>query len=184
MKAISAEGKGILGHVEFFLLWIVKVQIAIALLALTGMVVLNVWEIFIRYFFQRSIRWIQDITLLLSTWMVFTGFSAVVYYKKDITVSFLVELLPPRLQIIISIIGKIIIIAFLTIFIQYGYKLYLRQVGDVTMVGRFPLNLYTLPLAIGGGTALLIYVIDLLKQLASMIKGAQSFSPDKEADLT
>jgi len=160
----------LLAVTDLVIFWLVKIQQNIAMFIFLGMIALNVWEVFSRYAIGRSIFWIQEVTLLMLTYVVFLGFTSLTYYKKDINVAFIMENLPKGFQRVISIIGKCFVLFFLSYFSRYAYILFIRQIGDVSLVARIPLHFYTLPLVISGGTMLIIYFREFILEIINVGK--------------
>lgn len=139
----------------------IKLQMLLSLASFAVMIILNLSEIVLRATINYSLIWIQDITLLLLAWMIFTGVSCIVYEKKDIVVSFIYEKMPSGLQKGTDFISTLLILFFLIFFSYNCYLLILKQVGDVTLSSGVPLQLYTIPVLVNALTNLIIYLREL-----------------------
>ncbi len=144
-------------------LYFIELQTWLAIAALSVMVVINVAEVVIRFFFNYSLVWVQEITLLLSCWSVFLGFSSISYYHKDIVISMFVEKLPGRLRGAAEFIAYLANIFFMALLSYSAFCLLQLQAGDRSMVVRIPTNLFTYSLIISSVTIFFINVSDLVK---------------------
>lgn len=140
----------------------IQLQTGIALLALALMVVINVAEIVSRSFFSFSFVWVQEVTLLLSCWAFFLGFSSITYHRKDIVILMFVDKLPGNLRRLAFIFATVGNAVFMVILAYSSYRLMLMQEGDSTMVVRIPTGLYTLSLIIASVSILWINMMDLV----------------------
>lgn len=119
----------------------------VALLCLVLLIVLNTVEIVSRYFFHYSFTWIQEVSLLLVSWMIFLGFARVVVEKQDIAITFFVDKLPQKYVKPVQLLNHVL---------MFGVSLYLCirtislisiQLDKTTEIAGLPYALYLLPLA-------------------------------------
>lgn len=145
---------------------IVNVEAFIAVVALLSTISLNAVEIFLRYFFDSSLIWIQEISTLLMLWFTLLGLCKVVEAKQDIIVTALVMRMPPKMKRLSSAFVFLACMAFLAICIFYTFKLYINQAGATTIVVHIPLRLRSAAILISFITlffANLQFLIELIK---------------------
>ena len=138
----------------------------VALLCLVLLIVLNTVEIVSRYFFHYSFTWIQEVSLLLVSWMIFLGFARVVVEKQDIAITFFVDKLPERYVKPVRLLNTVL---------MFGVSLYLCvrtisligiQSDKTTEIAGLPYALYLLPLA----AAMLMVVLQSIVEAIGMMK--------------
>jgi len=102
---------------------------AIALL-LVGMTLLVFVEVVLRFGFNESIHWAEEMTLLLAGWFVLYGASYGVKVGAHIGVDAVVRLLSPSTRRIVSIIAVILCLIYCTLFIIGSWE-YLAKVYKI-----------------------------------------------------
>lgn len=150
----TGRGRGLLGRVVAF-----EAGLAAALFVV--MVAINVVEIVARYLFGHSFTWIHDVTILLAAWMIFLGFTAVAYHRRDITVTFLVDRLPGRARAVARLLAALGSLAFLAVVTWAGWALLRVQRGDITPMAHIPIVLYTWPLIVAAVTLGLVWLAEV-----------------------
>ncbi len=143
-------------------MYVIRLQTAIAITALALMVVINVAEIVSRFFFNFSLVWVQEVTLLLSCWAFFLGFSSISYYRKDIVILMFVQKLPGHLRRVAEFFAPFANAVFMLILAYSSFRLMLMQEGDSTMVVRIPTSLYTCSLLIASLSIFWVNWTDLI----------------------
>lgn len=159
--------------VEKSLKLVADINMIIALGCLGIVIVLNLYEIIIRFFLGKSLIWIQEVSVLLMVWMIFTGTTKIVYEKKDIIITILIDKLSKTKKMFVDIIGKIIVSLFFCYYIYYGAVLAISQWNLTTMVAKIRQFYFTLPVIIMSVSSLLIYIYDIYKDIAVLKKGVE-----------
>ncbi len=150
-------------------------QMRLAMLTLGIIVPINLYEILVRYFFNKSLIWIQEVSVLLMVWMIFCGFTKIVYDKKDITIDLLTSRFSAKTRLGVDAITQMIVLAFLLIFTFYGYQYFLKQIGIGTLTAGIPRILYIIPVVLNSASVTLIYFNQLLVTVAGFkVEGGTS----------
>ena len=134
-----------LGHLET----------TVAVLSFSAAVLLNVVQIGLRYLFETSIWWVQEISLLLMLTAYFVGASCVFRSRQYVVISFVVEHLPPRLQVLLYLITQMVILAFVAL---VGWQVLLmapHMMRTRTVIIGMPQYYMALPLLYGSASILL-----------------------------
>lgn len=95
-------------------------------LLLVGMTLLVFVEVILRFVFNTGYLWIQEITLLISAWMVLFGASYALKVGAHIGVDAVVRLIPTGARRWISVFATLLCLAYCGFFL-YGGWLYLKQ---------------------------------------------------------
>lgn len=77
------------------------------LVAMIALVILNV---ILRYLFDTSITWSEEVATICFVWCVFLGASATYKHKMDMGIDVLVKLTPPKIERAISIFTKLLLL--------------------------------------------------------------------------
>lgn len=137
-------------------------QMAVAMTSLGVIVPINLYEIIMRTFFNKSLIWIQEISVLLMVWMIFCGFTKIVYEKKDIKIDLITGRLNSRIRTLLEIFTHIVMLVFLLIFSYYGYFYMMKQIGMGTLTSDIPRVLYIFPVVLNSISVTLIYINELI----------------------
>lgn len=121
----------------------------VCVLILAALIVINSLEITLRSFFHMSFSWIYETNTLLASWLYFLGIVVVYHRGKDITVTFLVDALPARVQPVyragVQLLSGLVFIACA----WYAWKLIQLQWPFRTPGVGYPRAAFTAPLLIG-----------------------------------
>ncbi len=106
-------------------------------------------QIFMRTFFNIPLFFTEEISRAAFLWMVFLGISYATLYDRHIRVSFIVELLPKRVQLVIEIFLHLLAIAIFAWVLYYGLAFVKFSASNVTPALRVPKSFFVaiLPLA-------------------------------------
>ncbi len=149
-----------------FVSGLVRGQMALSIAALGLIVLINLYEILMRTIFNKSLLWIQDVSVLFMVWMIFCGFTAIVYQKKDITIDLLVNLLPGPVTRILRLFTHVLMLVFLAFFTWTGYFYLIKQIGVGTLTAEIPRVLYIFPVILNSFSVLLVYLLEIVYLLA------------------
>lgn len=136
-------------------------QITISRCALISVIAINAVEILLRYTMGKSLYWIQDVSLLFMVWMIFPGVTKIVYDKKDISVTLLVEKFPASIRKLIDVLTYILIFVFFLLLSKYSYNLLIGQIGNKTATVGIPLVYYTAAVLLNCISVAAIYLYEL-----------------------
>ena len=103
---------------------------SIAVIGIAGGVALAFYNVVARYIFHSSLTWAGELTVYLFLWSAFFG--AAYCFKKDahISISLLLDKVPPKMAKILMIISHLITLIFLLAVSWYGYE-YLQLVIEL-----------------------------------------------------
>ena len=114
---------------------------SIAATGITAGVALAFINVVARYVFQYSLTWASELTIYFFLWSVFFG--AVHCFHKDshITVSIIVDIVPPKLAKFMLIIANIVALIFLLAVAYYGYQylVFVKELEEVSVDLEIPM---------------------------------------------
>ncbi|WP_235896488.1 TRAP transporter small permease [Oceanidesulfovibrio marinus] len=149
-------------------------------LLLASMTLLVFVEVVLRFGFNTGLLWAQELTLLLSAWMVLFGVSYGVKVGSHIGVDAVVRLLPPKTKRIVSAIACVLALIYCGLFLKGSY-VYLAKMH---LIG---IELEDIPIPKWVGHSILIFgflllAFRILELLWRIIQGkAEGFSLHDEA---
>lgn len=138
-----------------------------AILCLAAMSAVNIIQIFLRYLFNIAFVWVFPVTMLLFIWMTFLGAFVVYHRKKDIIVTFIVNLLPANLRKAVEILSILLVLFLIAIVLAQGPSL-IRQQSSTMQIIPLPRYVQTLPLLIGLVGIFVDSVMDLVSAFSRL----------------
>ena len=153
--------------VKCILSFVERVFLVFIVCSMGVMFVTNIVQVGLRYLFNTGFDWIYTLTMLLFIWMTFLGAFVVYHQKKDIVVTFVVSLFPPRCQkhLLLVMNGVTII---LLVFILVEAPAIFRQQASIMQVIPLPRYIQSIPLFLGCGGILLEYVVSTYETIAEL----------------
>lgn len=100
-----------------------NLEAAIGGLLLMGIVILITVQVVMRYVFQNSLSWSEELTLWTFIWFIWIGIAYAFKERKHVKVTFFQDLLPDNAKKIIEILIDIAIVIFLLTMTYQSYKL-------------------------------------------------------------
>lgn len=116
MKAVKKFFRG---------LFVVEKYVGMALLI--GMVVSVVLQVLSRYVVGKPLNWTEEASRFLFIWLIMLMIGHCIPVKAHMKVELFVDLLPQRLQIILTVFMKLATLAFFIYLIPHTWKLALAQ---------------------------------------------------------
>lgn len=137
-----------------------KLLVFISLIALLAMIVIIVYQVFSRQILHKTPSWAEELAVLLFVWVSFLGIAYGFRRKLHIGVSFLVDLFPEKIQTLLDLFAKTLILLFSCVLLFYGWK-FTVLMNNSTMPGTgLPTSVLYASLPVTG-FFLLIYSIEL-----------------------
>lgn len=142
--------------------WSIADACAIIASCMLGILIsIAVIAVFLRYAMGRPLAWAEEIEIFTLLWTIMTG---AVYAKKQKTllrVDILVNLMPPRVQHLLSIISELLHVGIFCLMIYYGYNLAM-QLGTKSMpLLGIPLKWLYISLPVGAFGMLVVTIFQL-----------------------
>ena len=108
-------------------------------------------QVVLRYVFNYSLYWSEEVARYLIIWFIFIGSSIAVREKAHATVDLLLVYLPPRFKRILSILGSVIAIIFFVLIFQSGIQTIenVMQFNNVTPALGIPMYMPYLAIPVG-----------------------------------
>ncbi|MCL1999875.1 MAG: TRAP transporter small permease [Planctomycetes bacterium] len=110
----------------------------VALVIMAALILVTVFGVFLRYFINRPLVWLEEVQLWFIVWIVFLGASAVARHSGHIAIDAFVNLFPRRLRKFSRGIGHVTTMAVLAFVGFYAF----RHVQQMYTSGRVTNLLY------------------------------------------
>lgn len=153
---------------------LVRVESALAMVAMAFIILINAAGIFARYCLHRPILWVHELTILTGTWLIYVGIGILFARQGDICWELLVDKLPSRVRRAIEFIIDGIVLAFLALltYLSYAFLPFVSMSGAMLSFDLGVPDVYFYaPVGVG---AVLIFLPVLYKTLARLTSTEQS----------
>ena len=139
------------GAADRFFERLATTAIAIAGIALVGLVVVQAWQVFTRYVLNDSPPWTMPVTLLLLSIAMSMGAAAGVHGNRHFGFFLLADMLRPGARRVVDVIVCLIVAGIGAVLAQGGWTLWVDGLHIPTAGAPMPESIGYLPLSIGGG---------------------------------
>jgi C4-dicarboxylate transporter DctQ subunit len=138
-------------------------------LLLASMTLLVFVEVVFRFVLHQGIAWAQELTLLLSGWLVLFGVSYGIKVGSHIGVDALVKILPPKARRLVSVVAVILCLAYCALFLVGGWTYIAKLMHVNVYMEDLPIPKWVASSIILIGMGLL--ALRLLGLLAALVRG-------------
>ncbi|MEY8560159.1 TRAP transporter small permease subunit [Jeotgalicoccus halotolerans] len=159
--------------------WIYNTIIYLNAGVLFLMFLLLIVQVFYRRWLNDPLTWSEEIALITMVWVTFVGAYQCTAEDSHLKMSFLEDILPKTMSVILSVFTKIIIIIFLFLAAYYGMPLIEMSVSRYLPITK--LSMLVPYLIIWGSMVLMI--IEMIIQIIIEFKDL-SFKKDSEHSVT
>ena len=142
-----------------------KAEAAASMAMMAFLILANGLGIFTRYFLNRPLLWVHELTILVGTWLFYVGMGLLYVAREDISLDLVVNKMPIRIRWMTEQVIHWMMLVFLIILTIATYKL----IPFVSMAGSmlsFSLGIgdvyYYIPVGVG---AILMFIPVLYKTL-------------------
>lgn len=148
--------------------FLIRIESVIVMVGMAFLILINAVGIFARYFLNRPILWVHELTILSGTWFFYIGVGILFAKQGDITWEIIVKKMPERAQRVVELVINGIVLGFLALLAISTYRL----IPFVAMQGSmlsFDLGIsdvfYYIPVGVG---AVLMFIPILYKTLEAI----------------
>ena len=139
-----------------------------SMLMMASLILMNGVGIFTRYFLNRPILWVHELTILIGTWLFYVGMGLLYARREDISLDLIVTKMPEQMRWVTEQVIHWMILVFLVILTLASYQL----IPFVSMSGSmlsFSLGIkdvyYYIPVGVG---SILMFIPVLYKTLREL----------------
>jgi C4-dicarboxylate transporter, DctQ subunit len=134
------------------------VEMVFALIGFCTTVGLNFIQIGLRWGFDKSIWWVQEVSLLMMMIAYFIGVSCVYRMRHDVLILFLVNKLPLKVQFLFYYLAEVLTIVFCSVVLVSGISDAPGLLTTYTVIMHLPEFYWTLPLLVASASMILTSV--------------------------
>lgn len=119
-------------------------------IALIGLFLMILVEVFSRYIFRLSTPWISEAVGFSIAFIAFWGSSCLVYRRSLLAITFIRDRYSPLVSILFDIVAWVLFMYYIRLFIQYGLSFAVNVQGQLTPSQVFRLSHVRLIIPSGG----------------------------------
>jgi TRAP-type C4-dicarboxylate transport system permease small subunit len=135
--------------------------IAVAALALLGLVLVQGWQVIARYVLNDSPSWTEPVTVLLLSTAMSMGAAAGVHTRRHFSFSLLAEALSPRPRHVMHVLQSLVIALIGLVLAHWGAVLFVDGLHIPTAGAPLPESIEYLPLAVSGALMVLFALVQM-----------------------
>jgi C4-dicarboxylate transporter DctQ subunit len=145
--------------------------IASSLLILTSLLVFV--QAILRYQFNYSIAWSEELSKIMIAWFIFLGSSMAVKEKAHVNMDALVILISGKIKHVFSILVDIVNIVFCILVVFAGVNMVLSAIaiGSTATSIKIPLYIPYASVPVGVFLMLIRYIFSVVQKIGDLIKG-------------
>ncbi len=129
----------------------------LCVVALVIMTIIIGLQVVMRYIFQSSITWSEELSRYLCIWLVFIGSSFAVRKGRHICVDALHDALPPKPALCVAIIADVLFLIFAIIVAIFGFEVLARILDSGQQSPAMGVSMGTIYSALPIGFVLIVF---------------------------
>lgn len=135
------------------------------------MLVLSLFNVLSSWITKNRYGEIEELVLICFVWVVYMGIGLLYKTKEHISVSFLVQMLPPKGQKIMLVVNDVIVFVSSSIILYYAVKLTIKSVTKYTSVLKVPYCYIDAAVAVGFLSLMIHLLHKLIRLIRTRVKG-------------
>lgn len=139
----------------------------IAVLVLAAYVIILITQVMLRYGFNSSLVWSEEIVRFGLVWNVMLGSALVSLKNSHIRVDILENILPPPYRQILQVFISIVCVIFSSILFYYAVIYIVRSIGQRSALTNAPMWLAYASIAVGAFLIVVFSLAVLVQQIAA-----------------
>lgn len=155
---------------RYFLTKLEKVLLAAASVLFIVIFFVSVAEIILRNVFSCSLLWSQDLCNLLASWAMLLGGAALIHRDDHLVVDFLVKAMPGRVQQILRLLTRLILLYFCFVLGYHGANVVSVKMGLFYTSLRWPTGWAYMSLPVFGLTSALFLLEKIADSAAELVR--------------
>ena len=128
------------------LAWVGIAELWVAVAAFAAVVLLTIVQVGLRYFFEGSLWWAQEVSQMMILVAYFQGIAYAFKTRQYIVIDFLAERLPPAAQLYCYLFAQLLVAVFCGVVLVEGTAILPRQYLMLTYILHIPRMYLGLPL--------------------------------------
>ena len=127
----------------------------IAVIFTSLIILVTVSGVFMRYFVNDPLQWMEEVTVLLFVWSIMMGASSALKHRGHISIDVFVVRFPRALQISIKFLNHLVTLFVLVSLAVLGYQLAMKAGEKITPMLSIPYTYIDIAVPVGAGWMIL-----------------------------
>lgn len=155
--------KKVFNGITYFFDFIYRILLEYSKAVLLVIVLIVSAQVISRKFLGTSIRWSEEVALLLMVWMAFISMAIGVEKKLHISISLFYDMFPKPVRYIIEKVNYFIIFMFGIVLMYYGYRLVMSTTTSTLPATKWPACMLYIMIPVGGLFITYYTILDFFK---------------------
>ena len=155
-------------------------ELWLAVAAFAAVVLLTIVQVGLRYFFEASLWWAQEVSQMMILVAYFQGIAYAFKTRQYIVINFLAERLPPTAQLRCYLLAQLLVVVFCGVVLVEGVAILPRQYLMLTYILHIPRMYLGLPLLFAAASMIATSVYYALAVWRASRREPDAAAPDLE----
>jgi len=156
-------------------------ELWLAVTAFAAVVLLTIVQVGLRYFFEASLWWAQEVSQMMILVAYFQGIAYAFKTRQYIVINFLAERLSPAAQLYCYLLAQILVVVFCGVVLVEGVAILPRQYLMLTYILHIPRMYLGLPLLFAAASMIATSIYYALAVWRAARREPGAAAPDIEA---
>lgn len=155
--------------------WVLNIDDVISVLALSGIIIITIVSVFLRFVMNSPLTWAEEVTLGLFVWLIFIGVSSTMKRQGHIGIDYFVRKMPESLRLVAEGIRYFAIyFVCIVVFLIMGLQLAIQAKLKITPVLGISYTMIDIAVPLGGLLALVHLTIHLINETKALRKKGEN----------
>lgn len=177
----GSDPTGDLAGFRRFLALVGIAELWLAVAAFAAVVLLTIVQVGLRYFFDASLWWAQEVSQMMILVAYFQGIAYAFKTRQYIVINFLAERLSPAAQLRCYLLAQLLVVVFCSVVLVEGAAILPRQYLMLTYILHIPRMYLGLPLLLAAASMIATSVYYALAVWRASRREPDAAAPDIEA---
>lgn len=143
-------------------------------------VLTNFLGVIMRYIFNSPFIWLEEISTGLFAWFVFWGASACVRNRRHVSVEIIVDKLPTKVKMVVSVLTYLLIVVTHGYLFYWGMKLTMQAMTRKTSALRIPYAWIDYVLPVSMALMLVFYTVNFVQDMKAFRNAESNYGRGDE----
>lgn len=155
----------------------------IAVIFTSLIILVTVSGVFMRYFMNAPLQWLEEVTVLLFVWSIMLGAASALKHRGHISIDVFVVNFPENIQIAIKFLNHLVTLFVLTSLAVLGYQLAMKAGEKITPMLSIPYTYIDIAVPVGAAWMILHALRMFWEDVELLRQSGKAKTGKEEADV-
>lgn len=146
---------------------VIRTVETLGIAGLVAIIALTALQVALRYIVRKPLPWAEEIIRLISAWTIFLGSIVALKRASHVSVDYFVKMLPKKAERAVTLVGNVLILAFLAVVVRASVALMSEMWGTESSAAGYPVPLFFGAILVGSAGMF----VEILIQTWTLIRG-------------